>query len=336
MSRPKSRRELYSEATRAALLETATAMFAERGFAGTSLDDIAVATQVTRGAVYHHFESKQAVFEAVFAAPERGLMGGGAAGGRRAAGRVAGLDGWARGFPRPVLRGQVRAAVLAGGPGRTGLDAVDGLREEVRIRVDRRVRAGLPGVRATRAGPDADRHPAGVPPARRRRAHHRRGAGGRTQEGAGRVRRDDPPDAQRNARVAGSRSAAGPATSSSAAPRTTTRTLRRIHTGLAAIRAERDTHALTCCNQPSRTSTSGSRTLPPSAAWQPTSTSASARGTPASHRSTSGPNSSPSAIACAIGTNVATSSTDMPSGSAVHQSTIALTRPFGAASRLTG
>src|SRR3712207_6862937 len=47
-SRPKSRRELYSEATRAALLETATAMFAERGFAGTSLDDIAVATQVTR------------------------------------------------------------------------------------------------------------------------------------------------------------------------------------------------------------------------------------------------------------------------------------------------
>lgn len=66
MSRPKSRRELYSEATRAALLEAATAMFAERGFARTSLDDIAVATQVTRGAVYHHFESKQAVFEAVF------------------------------------------------------------------------------------------------------------------------------------------------------------------------------------------------------------------------------------------------------------------------------
>jgi AcrR family transcriptional regulator len=73
MSRPKSRRELYSEATRAALLETATAMFAERGFARTSLDDIAVATQVTRGAVYHHFESKQAVFEAVFDALERDM-----------------------------------------------------------------------------------------------------------------------------------------------------------------------------------------------------------------------------------------------------------------------
>ena len=73
MSRPKSRRELYSETTRAALLETATAMFAERGFARTSLDDIAVATQVTRGAVYHHFESKQAVFEAVFDALEQDM-----------------------------------------------------------------------------------------------------------------------------------------------------------------------------------------------------------------------------------------------------------------------
>ncbi len=71
MSRPKSRRELYSEATRAALLETATEMFAARGFVRTSLDDIAVATQVTRGAVYHHFESKQAVFEAVLDALEQ-------------------------------------------------------------------------------------------------------------------------------------------------------------------------------------------------------------------------------------------------------------------------
>jgi hypothetical protein len=48
------------------------------------------------------------------------------------------------------------------------------------------------------------------------------------------------------------------------------------------------------------------------------------------------PNSSPRVIASAIGTNVATSTTDMPSGRAVHQSTMALTRPFGAASRFTG
>jgi AcrR family transcriptional regulator len=65
MPEVKSRREMYSEATRAALLEEATALFAERGYAGTSLEDVASASQVTRGAVYHHFASKQALFEAV-------------------------------------------------------------------------------------------------------------------------------------------------------------------------------------------------------------------------------------------------------------------------------
>jgi AcrR family transcriptional regulator len=61
----KSRREMYSDATRAALLDEATRLFATRGYAGTSLEDVASASQVTRGAVYHHFAGKQALFEAV-------------------------------------------------------------------------------------------------------------------------------------------------------------------------------------------------------------------------------------------------------------------------------
>jgi AcrR family transcriptional regulator len=71
----KSRRELYSAATRAALLDEATALFAERGYAGTSLEDVASASQVTRGAVYHHFASKQALFEAVLDAQEERVTG---------------------------------------------------------------------------------------------------------------------------------------------------------------------------------------------------------------------------------------------------------------------
>jgi len=70
MPHVKSRREAYSEATRAALLEEATALFAERGYARTSLEDVASASRVTRGAVYHHFASKQALFEAVLDAQE--------------------------------------------------------------------------------------------------------------------------------------------------------------------------------------------------------------------------------------------------------------------------
>jgi AcrR family transcriptional regulator len=61
----KSRREMYSDATRAALLDEATRLFGTRGYAGTSLEDVASASQVTRGAVYHHFAGKQALFEAV-------------------------------------------------------------------------------------------------------------------------------------------------------------------------------------------------------------------------------------------------------------------------------
>ncbi|PXY35019.1 TetR family transcriptional regulator [Prauserella sp. PE36] len=71
----KSRREMYSDATRAALLEQATALFAERGFAATSLEDVAAATQVTRGAVYHHFANKMALFEAVLDEQETRAMG---------------------------------------------------------------------------------------------------------------------------------------------------------------------------------------------------------------------------------------------------------------------
>jgi AcrR family transcriptional regulator len=70
----KSRRETYSEATKAALLDEATALFASRGYAGTSLEHVASASQVTRGAVYHHFAGKQALFEAVLDAQERRAM----------------------------------------------------------------------------------------------------------------------------------------------------------------------------------------------------------------------------------------------------------------------
>lgn len=66
MSTGKSRRDQFSEATRAALLEAATRRFATLGFARTSLEDVAADILATRGAVYHHFPSKKALFEAVF------------------------------------------------------------------------------------------------------------------------------------------------------------------------------------------------------------------------------------------------------------------------------
>jgi len=54
-----------TEATRAALLEAARALFAERGFAATAAEEVVRRAGVTRGAMYHHFRDKKALFRAV-------------------------------------------------------------------------------------------------------------------------------------------------------------------------------------------------------------------------------------------------------------------------------
>jgi len=65
-ARTKSRREEYSDATREALLVHSKALFAAHGYNGTSIEDVCSAVRVTRGALYHHFADKTALFEAVF------------------------------------------------------------------------------------------------------------------------------------------------------------------------------------------------------------------------------------------------------------------------------
>jgi TetR/AcrR family transcriptional regulator, acrAB operon repressor len=52
--------------TRATILDAAEAVFFSHGVTQTTLDEIADAAGVTRGAIYGHFRNKDAVFEAVF------------------------------------------------------------------------------------------------------------------------------------------------------------------------------------------------------------------------------------------------------------------------------
>jgi AcrR family transcriptional regulator len=52
-------------ARRAAILAAAAEAFAERGFADTSMDDVAVAAGITRLIVYRHFGSKEDLYAAV-------------------------------------------------------------------------------------------------------------------------------------------------------------------------------------------------------------------------------------------------------------------------------
>ncbi|KRA38156.1 MULTISPECIES: TetR/AcrR family transcriptional regulator [unclassified Nocardioides] len=61
-----SLRASYSASTKRALVDVAERLFAEKGYAGTSLDAIVSGARVTKGALYHHFSGKQALFESVF------------------------------------------------------------------------------------------------------------------------------------------------------------------------------------------------------------------------------------------------------------------------------
>ena len=65
-----SRRVEQGQATRQALVETAKRLFAERGYEATSIDAVLERAGVSRGALYHHFDNKRTLFEAVLDAVE--------------------------------------------------------------------------------------------------------------------------------------------------------------------------------------------------------------------------------------------------------------------------
>ena len=104
-----------SEQMRAALIAAARRLFIDRGYAETGTPEIVAAAGVTRGALYHHFADKQALFRAV-AEAEAGAV-------------AAEIE-----LAAPVSL-QPRPALLAGGeaylsamaqPGRTRLLLLDG------------------------------------------------------------------------------------------------------------------------------------------------------------------------------------------------------------------
>jgi len=63
---PASLRAEQIAQTRAALVAAGRQLFGTKGYAATSVEDIARTARVTTGALYHHFPTKAAVFEAVF------------------------------------------------------------------------------------------------------------------------------------------------------------------------------------------------------------------------------------------------------------------------------
>lgn len=67
MARPKN---ADGQRTRQAILDAALELFADKGYFGTSLRDVAAAVGVRESALYNYFKSKEALFDALIAAHE--------------------------------------------------------------------------------------------------------------------------------------------------------------------------------------------------------------------------------------------------------------------------
>lgn len=117
----------HAEATRRAVLGAARSLFGRNGYAQTSVDEIADAARVTKGAVYHHFASKQELFRAVYAqtgadAQDRVIHAGGIEAGS-AAHPVDQIVAMMSAYLDASLDPEFRRIILIDGPAVVGFDA---------------------------------------------------------------------------------------------------------------------------------------------------------------------------------------------------------------------
>jgi AcrR family transcriptional regulator len=106
----------WSAQTRASLLAAAREAFEAQGYDGTSIESVASAAQVTKGAVYHHYKDKRALFLAVFEMVEKEMVSSIE---RVALVQPTPYDGLVRGceaFLDAVLKEGVARIVLVDGP----------------------------------------------------------------------------------------------------------------------------------------------------------------------------------------------------------------------------
>ncbi|MGH2963771.1 MAG: TetR/AcrR family transcriptional regulator [Solirubrobacterales bacterium] len=68
-----TKKAIQARETQRLLLDVGRRLFARQGYADTSIEDICAATQMTRGALYHHYRGKEDLFRAVLEDVEQEL-----------------------------------------------------------------------------------------------------------------------------------------------------------------------------------------------------------------------------------------------------------------------
>ena len=115
-------RSQHVEATRRAVLDAARTAFGAKGYAQASVDEIAAAARVTKGAVYHHFSGKEALFRAVHAEVEADAVG------RAAGAQITGgspidqIVARVNAYLDAALDEEIRRITLVDGPAIVGLE----------------------------------------------------------------------------------------------------------------------------------------------------------------------------------------------------------------------
>lgn len=105
-----------SEASIETLLGVARTAFGADGYARVSLDGVAAAAKMTKGAVYHHFGSKEALFEEVFRREHRATIARVAAKGRAAKDPVDAILKGTRAYLGAIEDPVARRILLQDGP----------------------------------------------------------------------------------------------------------------------------------------------------------------------------------------------------------------------------
>lgn len=118
---PASLRAEQVAQTRAALVAAGRQLFGTKGFAATSVEDIARAARVTTGALYHHFPTKAAVFEAVFEQVHAEMLVATAEASAAAEGTLEMLNAGFDVFLDWVLEPAVQRIIVTDGPAVLGL-----------------------------------------------------------------------------------------------------------------------------------------------------------------------------------------------------------------------